>query len=134
MENKQLIIIVLSIIIAACIIGCAVYLGLSHENNTEIATNSSNETNTTINVTDEDNTEIDETVDDNDDENGPVYEESYYKGGVAKHESENGNDGWNPSEHETYREDMGDGNYKIHYDDGYFRVCDRNGYIITYGY
>jgi hypothetical protein len=43
-------------------------------------------------------------------------------------------DGWNPSEHEVSREDMGDGYQKVHYDDGYFRVVDKKGNIETYGY
>lgn len=56
-----------------------------------------------------------------------------YKGYTPNHESEVIN-GWNPREHETYRESMSDGNIKIHYDDGYFRLVDKNGYVITYGY
>ena len=56
-----------------------------------------------------------------------------YKGYTPNHESEIIN-GWNPAEHETYREKMSDGTVKIHYDDGYFRLVDENGYVITYGY
>ena len=56
-----------------------------------------------------------------------------YKGYTPNHESEVIN-GWNPAEHETYREKMSDGTVKIHYDDGYFRLVDENGYVITYGY
>ena len=56
-----------------------------------------------------------------------------YKGYTPNHESETIN-GWNPQEHETYRESLGDGTVKIHYDDGYFRIVDENGYVITYGY
>ena len=56
-----------------------------------------------------------------------------YKGYTPNHESEIVN-GWNPAEHETYREKMSDGTIKIHYDDGYFRLVDENGYVITYGY
>lgn len=129
MENKQLIILILAILISACIIGCAIYFGLSEKNNDNIVAESSNKTNVTSNITED-------TVQNSysEDDNGPVYEESYYKGGVAKHESENGNDGWVPSEHEVSRESMDDDSYKINYDDGYFRICDSNGYIITYGY
>ena len=43
-------------------------------------------------------------------------------------------DGWDPSEHEVSREDLGDGTYKITYDDGYFRIVDEDGNILTYGY
>ncbi|AMK16146.1 carboxypeptidase-like regulatory domain-containing protein [Methanobrevibacter olleyae] len=42
--------------------------------------------------------------------------------------------GWNPSEHEVSREDLGDGNQRIIYDDGYFRIVDSDGNILTYGY
>ena len=48
--------------------------------------------------------------------------------------SEVTSDGWNPKQHETYRESIGGGKEKIHYDDGYFTIVDQNGYIITYGY
>ena len=43
-------------------------------------------------------------------------------------------DGWDPSEHEVSREDLGDGTYRITYDDGYFRIVDEDGNILTYGY
>ncbi|MGX8693267.1 MAG: Ig-like domain repeat protein [Methanobrevibacter sp.] len=56
-----------------------------------------------------------------------------YKGYTPNHESEVIN-GWNPRDHETYRESMSDGTVRIHYDDGYFRLVDKNGYVITYGY
>ena len=42
--------------------------------------------------------------------------------------------GWDPSEHEVSREDLGDGTYRITYDDGYFRIVDEDGNILTYGY
>ena len=57
-----------------------------------------------------------------------------YKGYTPRHESEVTSDGWNPKEHETYRESIGGGREKIHYDDGYFTIVDENGYVITYGY
>lgn len=56
-----------------------------------------------------------------------------YKGYTPNHESEVVN-GWNPADHETYRETLNDGTVKIHYDDGYFRIVDKNGYVITYGF
>ena len=43
-------------------------------------------------------------------------------------------DGWNPKEHELSREDLGYGTYRITYDDGYFRIVDEDGNILTYGY
>lgn len=57
-----------------------------------------------------------------------------YKGYTPYHESEVTSDGWNPREHEVSREKMSDGTTKIRYDDGYFRLVDENGYVITYGY
>lgn len=67
------------------------------------------------------------------DANRPVNDENY-KGYNPYHESEVTSDGWNPREHEVSRESIGDGNEKIRYDDGYFRIVDDNGYVITYGY
>lgn len=43
-------------------------------------------------------------------------------------------DGWDPKEHEVSRESLGDGTYRITYDDGYFRIVDKDGNILTYGY
>jgi hypothetical protein len=57
-----------------------------------------------------------------------------YKGYTPYHESEITSDGWNPREHEVSRQSMPDGSTKIRYDDGYFRLVDDNGYVITYGY
>ena len=42
--------------------------------------------------------------------------------------------GWDPSEHEVSRKDLGDGTVRITYDDGYFRIVDEDGNILTYGY
>lgn len=42
--------------------------------------------------------------------------------------------GWDPSEHEISREDLGDGNQRVYYDDGYSRVIDKDGNILSYGY
>lgn len=57
-----------------------------------------------------------------------------YKGYNPYHESEVTSDGWNPSEHEVSRKTLSDGNQEIRYDDGYYRLVDENGYVITYGY
>ena len=43
-------------------------------------------------------------------------------------------DGLDPKEHEVSREALGDGTYRITYDDGYFRIVDEDGNILTYGY
>ena len=42
--------------------------------------------------------------------------------------------GWDPSEHEVSREDLGEGVTRITYDDGYFRIVDDDGNILNYGY
>lgn len=43
-------------------------------------------------------------------------------------------DGWDPKKHEVSREDMDNGYQKVHYDDGYFRVVNKKGDILSYGY
>lgn len=43
-------------------------------------------------------------------------------------------DGWNPGEHEVSRRSVGDGRERVNYDDGYFRVVDQDGNIITHGW
>lgn len=42
--------------------------------------------------------------------------------------------GWNPKDHEVSREDIGDGLQRVTYDDGYYRIVDQDGNIISYGY
>lgn len=67
------------------------------------------------------------------DANRPVNNPNY-KGYTPNHESEITSDGWNPREHEVSRQKNPDGTIRIRYDDGYFRIVDQNGYVITYGY
>lgn len=43
-------------------------------------------------------------------------------------------DGWNPGEHEVSREPVDNGHERVNYDDGYFRIVDQDGNIITYGW
>ena len=43
-------------------------------------------------------------------------------------------DGWNPGEHEVSREPVDNGNERVRYDDGYFRIVDQDGNIITHGW
>ena len=43
-------------------------------------------------------------------------------------------DGWNPREHEVSREPIGDGNERVKYDDGYMRVVDKDGNVISHWY
>lgn len=84
--------------------------------NEEENLNITNETNETVTKTE--STEKSQTTDTEDDER----------------EDEQVIDGWDPKEHEVYREDMGDGYEKVHYDDGYFRVVDDRGNVESYGY
>ena len=67
------------------------------------------------------------------DSNRPVNDPNY-KGYNPYHESEVTADGWNPQEHEVSRQQLSDGSEKVKYDDGYFRIVDDKGYVITYGY
>ena len=67
------------------------------------------------------------------DANRPVNNPNY-KGYTPLHESEVTSDGWNPNDHEVSRKTLADGNQEIRYDDGYYRLVDSNGYVITYGY
>ena len=43
-------------------------------------------------------------------------------------------DGWNPREHEVSREPVDNGHERVNYDDGYFRIVDQDGNIITHGW
>lgn len=132
MENKT-IIILLSIIAILLAIGVAVEF-FAFNNNSQAANivNNTTSQNTTVesisNNSKQDISSVD-SIEANRPKNDPNY-----KGYTPLHESEITSDGWNPREHETYRENMADGSQKIHYDDGYFRIVDKNGYVITYGY
>ena len=63
--------------------------------------------------------------------NGTKTEDNQYKSDYKVDDVING---WDPSEHEVSREDLGDGTVRITYDDGYFRIVDEDGNILTYGY
>lgn len=128
MENKT-IIIILSIIAILLAIGVIVEVFVFN-NNTQpanIVNNTTSQNTTVISISNE-SQQVDP-IEANRPKNDPNY-----KGYTPLHESEITSDGWNPREHETYRENMPDGSQKIHYDDGYFRIVDKNGYVITYGY
>ena len=43
-------------------------------------------------------------------------------------------DGWDPKEHEVSREQLDNGYERVNYDDGYMRIVDKDGNIISYGY
>ena len=42
--------------------------------------------------------------------------------------------GWNPKDHEVSRKSLGGGLTRITYDDGYFRIVDGSGNILSYGF
>lgn len=125
METKNIIIILL-IIVILLVIGVVVEVFVFNNGN-----NISSTSNTTL------STDVAHISSDNNqnsiDANRPKNDPNY-KGYTPRHESEVTSDGWNPKEHETYRESIGGGREKIHYDDGYFTIVDENGYVITYGY
>lgn len=129
MENKT-IIIILSIIAIILAIGVVVEVFVLNNNaqQTNIVNNTTTSQNTTVVSISNESQQVDP-IEANRPKNDPNY-----KGYTPLHESEITSDGWNPREHETYRENMPDGSQKIHYDDGYFRIVDKNGYVITYGY
>ena len=125
METKNIIIILL-IIVILLVIGVVVEVFVFNNGN-----NISSTSNTTL------STDVAHISSDNNqnsiDANRPKNDPNY-KGYTPRHESEVTSDGWNPKEHETYRESSGGGREKIHYDDGYFTIVDENGYVITYGF
>ena len=68
----------------------------------------------------------------------PAVKADVKKEAVAKNDSEKQFEktinGWNPKDHEVSREDLGDGLVRINYDDGYSRVIDQDGNVLSYGY
>ena len=131
MENKNIIIIltIIAIMLAVGVVLEVFVLNNGNDGNTIPSAN-----NTTLNT---EVTHISSDSKNNDqnciDANRPRNDPNY-KGYTPRHESEVTSDGWNPKEHETYRESIGGGREKIHYDDNYFTIVDENGYVITYGY
>ena len=75
--------------------------------------------------------EIQTTSSDSSSERPSIYFNGEYH--PANHVDEEIN-GWNPSDHEVSREDIGDGYTRVRYDDGYMRVIDSNGYVVSHGY
>ena len=62
-----------------------------------------------------------------------VTEKSDVKKGSIRAEDKVVN-GWNPKDHEVSRQSIGNGLIKIKYDDGYYRIVNKAGNIISYGY
>lgn len=138
MENNHRTIIILLLVI---IVLLALFLGIILHQNAEqqksaLKTAASNDT-----MNDEENVTSDDEVSESSDSSNidPIEanrprNDPNYKGYTPLHESEVTSEGWNPREHEVSREDMENGNQRINYDDGYYRLVDSNGYVITYGY
>lgn len=43
-------------------------------------------------------------------------------------------DGWDPKEHEVSREKLDNGYERVNYDDGYMRVVDKDGNVVSHGW
>ena len=125
METKNIIIILL-IIVILLVIGVVVEVFVFNNGNNIYSTSNTTLSTDVAHISSDNNQN---SIDANRPKNDPNY-----KGYTPRHESEVTSDGWNPKEHETYRESIGGGREKIHYDDGYFTIVDENGYVITYGY
>lgn len=135
MNNKNIILIltIIVIILAAAIAVEAIILNNKNTVNPINNTTTSNTT-TVVSISNDsqqsnDGSNSENSIDSNRPKNDPNY-----KGYNPYHESEVTSDGWNPKEHEVGRDKLNDGSQRIRYDDGYFRIVDKNGYVITYGY
>lgn len=135
MKSKNIILIltIIVIILAAAIAVEAIILNNKNTVNPINNTTTSNTT-TVVSISNDsqqsnDGSNSENSIDSNRPKNDPNY-----KGYNPYHESEVTSDGWNPKEHEVGRDKLNDGSQRIRYDDGYFRIVDKNGYVITYGY
>ena len=135
MKSKNIILIltIIVIILAAAIAVEAIILNNKNTVNPINNTTTSNTT-TVVSISNysqqsSDSSSSENSIDSNRPKNDPNY-----KGYNPYHESEVTSDGWNPKEHEVGRDKLNDGSQRIRYDDGYFRIVDKNGYVITYGY
>ena len=130
MENKDIILIAVIVIVCIAILSLAAYFVLSSNDNNQDAVN--NTVNLTNNSTDNttDLTDDDESSDSQSSSDSSVSD----SGSHRLKENDTGRDGWNPKEHETYSEDIGNGYHKVHYDDGYYRTADSDGNVVSYGF
>ena len=135
MKSKNIILIltIIVIILAAAIAVEAIILNNKNTVNPINNTTTSNTT-TVVSISNDSQQSSDSSSSENSiDPNRPKNDPNY-KGYNPYHESEVTSDGWNPKEHEVGRDKLNDGSQRIRYDDGYFRIVDKNGYVITYGY
>lgn len=132
MEDTYAYLIIVICVIVAGIATALTVNALSYNDDEIPVNNTTNGTNATILNVSDDSSESSAQSDDPYSDR-PVNDPNY-KGGNPYHEDEITDEGWNPREHEVSREYLPNGNHRIYYDDGYFRVCDSNGYVITYGF
>lgn len=135
MNNKNIILIltIIVIILAAAIAVEAIILNNKNTVNPINNTTTSNTT-TVVSISNDSQQSSDSSSSENSIDSNRPKNDPNYKGYNPYHESEVTSDGWNPKDHEVGRDRLNDGSQRIRYDDGYFRIVDKNGYVITYGY
>ena len=132
--NIILILTIIVIILAAAIAVEAIILN-NNENTSNLTNNTTtNNTTTVVSISNDSQQSSDSSSSENSIDSIRPKNDPNYKGYNPYHESEVTSDGWNPKEHEVGRDKLNDGSQRIRYDDGYFRIVDKNGYVITYGY
>ena len=135
MKSKNIILIltIIVIILAAAIAVEAIILNNKNTVNPINNTTTSNTT-TVVSISNDSQQSSDSSSSENSIDSNRPKNDPNYKGYNPYHESEVTSDGWNPKDHEVGRDKLNDGSQRIRYDDGYFRIVDKNGYVITYGY
>ena len=135
MKSKNIILIltIIVIILAAAIAVEAIILNNKNTVNPINNTTTSNTT-TVVSISNDSQQSSDSSSSENSIDSNRPKNDPNYKGYNPYHESEVTSDGWNPKQHEVRRDKLNDGSQRIRYDDGYFRIVDKNGYVITYGY
>ena len=135
MKSKNIILIltIIVIILAAAIAVEAIILNNKNTVN-PINNTTTRNTTTVVSISNDSQQSSDSSSSENSIDSNRPKNDPNYKGYNPYHESEVTSDGWNPKEHEVGRDKLNDGSQRIRYDDGYFRIVDKNGYVITYGY
>ena len=135
MKSKN-IILILTIIVIILAPAIAVEAIILNNKNTVNPINNTTTSNTTtvVSISNDSQQSSDSSSSENSIDSNRPKNDPNYKGYNPYHESEVTSDGWNPKEHEVGRDKLNDGSQRIRYDDGYFRIVDKNGYVITYGY
>ncbi len=126
MDQKKLIIICITAILCVSILSVTAVILTKNNATTNNTTN--NTTNSTVNVTLNDSNTTNNTT------TVKTKKSSTTTKSKQKEEDQVTADGWNPKEHEVNRENLGDGMQRVEYDDGYHRVVDKNGKVLSYGY